>query len=183
MVELGDLSDEGSVDQLVQQLASAYLTGGEMALFAGMMDSLKNPKNKSPLQLFDSIAKNSSNATFQVGVASSVFPVSSRLPLGSDVYDMYRASGGNAMFKIGTYQYHASHGIDSVLFHTFGTQHTTFFAGIVPSPFALQKKTLTYPPLGNQTMKLDNELYSQVRNTVMQKLGHSATELVKAIEI
>ena len=73
MIELGDVSSEGSVDKLLLKLAATYLTGGEMSLFAGMMDSLKNPKNRSPLQLFNSIAQNSTNANFQVGIASCAF--------------------------------------------------------------------------------------------------------------
>lgn len=43
------------------------------------------------------------------------------------------------MLKIGTYQYHASHGIDSVLFHTFDSQRTTFFAGIVSGSSAFDE--------------------------------------------
>ncbi|KAI0332980.1 hypothetical protein GY45DRAFT_1320244 [Cubamyces sp. BRFM 1775] len=143
MVELTDVS-EGSVDQLLSRMAGAYLTGGEQAMFTHMMLSLKNPKNQSPLQLFDSIARNSGDASFHVGVAS--------------------ISGGKAVFKVGTYQYHTSGNIDSVLFYSIGSQKTNFYAG-------------------NQTMTLNSEIYSAMRSTVMRKLGNSAKELVQAVEI
>ncbi|RDX51547.1 hypothetical protein OH76DRAFT_301409 [Lentinus brumalis] len=71
---------------------------------------------------------------------------------------------GNAMFKIGSYYYGAQQNIDKVLFFTFGSQKVEFYAG-------------------NQTMLLNDDVYSQVRASVLQKLGSNAQDLVNDIEI
>ncbi|KAI0706866.1 hypothetical protein C8T65DRAFT_220048 [Cerioporus squamosus] len=71
---------------------------------------------------------------------------------------------GNAMFKIGVYTYSASQNIDKVLFFTFGSQKVEFFAG-------------------NQSMVLNDEVYSKVRQAVLDKLGKNAVDLVAGIEI
>ncbi|RDX44689.1 hypothetical protein OH76DRAFT_1559509 [Lentinus brumalis] len=73
-------------------------------------------------------------------------------------------TAGNAMFKIGAYYYGAEQNIDRVLFFTFGSQKVEFYAG-------------------NQTMLLNNEVYSQVRKEVLQKLGANAKDLVSGIEL
>ncbi|KAI0323761.1 hypothetical protein GY45DRAFT_531910 [Cubamyces sp. BRFM 1775] len=71
---------------------------------------------------------------------------------------------GNAVFKIGVYAYSASENIDRVLFYTFGKQAVSFYAG-------------------SQTMVLDNDIYRQVREDVLKKLGNHAVGLVEGIEI
>ncbi|RDX44731.1 hypothetical protein OH76DRAFT_1559541 [Lentinus brumalis] len=71
---------------------------------------------------------------------------------------------GNALFKIGSYYYGAQQNIDKVLFFTFGSQKVEFYAG-------------------NQTMLLNDDVYSQVRVSVLQKLGSNAKDLVNEIEI
>ncbi|KAI0325092.1 hypothetical protein GY45DRAFT_289891 [Cubamyces sp. BRFM 1775] len=144
MSEVGNSNSYGSVDKLVLQLAAAYLTGGELALFTKMINALKDSKNSSAVKIFDSKAGYFNDASFQVGVASN--------------------SGGNAMFKIGTYQYNSSDRITSVLFFTFGSSRVSFFAG-------------------NQTMVLNENVYAQVRQAVLDKLGKNAVDLVLGIEI
>ncbi|KAH9902482.1 hypothetical protein C8Q73DRAFT_831465 [Cubamyces lactineus] len=144
MTEVGNSNSYGSVDKLVLELAAAYLTGGELVLFQKMISALKDSKNSSAVKLFDSKAGYFNDASFQVGVASN--------------------SGGNAMFKIGTYQYNSSDRITSVLFFTFGSSKVSFFAG-------------------NQTMVLNENVYAQVRQAVLDKLGKNAVDLVKGIEI
>ncbi|KAI0656463.1 hypothetical protein C8Q70DRAFT_1056690 [Cubamyces menziesii] len=71
---------------------------------------------------------------------------------------------GNAQFKIGVYTYSASENIDRVLFYTFGHQSVSFYAG-------------------SQTMVLDEDVYSQVREAVLEKLGSNAVNLVDDITI
>ncbi|KAJ8469586.1 hypothetical protein ONZ51_g8885 [Trametes cubensis] len=144
MSEIGNSNSYGSVDKLVLELAAAYLTGGELALFTKMITALKDTKNSGAVKIFDSKAGYFNDASFQVGVASN--------------------SGGNAMFKIGTYQYNSSDRITSVLFFTFGSSKVSFFAG-------------------NQTMVLNENVYAQVRQAVLDKLGKNAVDLVKGIEI
>ncbi|RPD54392.1 hypothetical protein L226DRAFT_541164 [Lentinus tigrinus ALCF2SS1-7] len=71
---------------------------------------------------------------------------------------------GNAMFKIGVYYYGAEQNINRVLFFTFGNQKVEFYAG-------------------NQTMLLNEDVYSQVRQSVLDKLGDNAKDLVDNIEL
>ncbi|KAI0654663.1 hypothetical protein C8Q70DRAFT_512006 [Cubamyces menziesii] len=144
MSEIGNSNSYGSVDKLVLQLAAAYLTGGELALFQKMITALTESKNGNAVKIFDSKAGYFNDASFQVGVASN--------------------SGGNAMFKIGTYQYNSSDRITSVLFFKFGSSKVSFFAG-------------------NQTMVLNENVYAQVRAAVLEKLGVNAKTLVLGIEI
>ncbi|KAI0706874.1 hypothetical protein C8T65DRAFT_220266 [Cerioporus squamosus] len=144
LAELSDANTYFSVDNLVFELAAAYLTGGELALFGTMIESLKQAKNEAATKVFDSSAKDLNKANFQIGIASD--------------------SGGNALFKIGAYTYSAEQNIDKVLFFTFGTQKIQFAAG-------------------NQTMVLNDEVYKQVREEVLLKLGDNAKNLVKEIEI
>ncbi|TFK78950.1 hypothetical protein K466DRAFT_668278 [Polyporus arcularius HHB13444] len=141
---LSDANSYLSVDNLLLKLAAAYLTGGELALFTTMIDSLKQAKNEAATKLFDSSSKSFNKANFQVGVASN--------------------AQGNAMFKIGAYYYGAEQNIDKVLFFTFGSQKIEFYAG-------------------NQTMLLNNDVYGQVRASVLEKLGSNAKDLVAGIEL
>ncbi|KAI0706887.1 hypothetical protein C8T65DRAFT_220438 [Cerioporus squamosus] len=141
---LSDANSYLSVDNLLLKLAAAYLSGGELALFSTMIDSLKQAKNEAATKLFDSSSKSFNKANFQVGVASN--------------------AQGNAMFKIGAYYYGAEQNIDKVLFFTFGSQKVEFYAG-------------------NQTMLLNNDVYSQVRASILEKLGQNAKDLVNEIEI
>ena len=67
---LSDANSYLTVDNLLLQLAAAYLTGGELALFNTMIDSLKKAKNEAATKLFDSSSKAFKKANFQVGVAS-----------------------------------------------------------------------------------------------------------------
>ncbi|KAH9888071.1 hypothetical protein C8Q73DRAFT_794495 [Cubamyces lactineus] len=71
---------------------------------------------------------------------------------------------GNAQFKIGVYTYSASENIDHVLFYTFGNQSVAFYAG-------------------SQTMVLNDDVYGQVRQAVLDKLGANAVSLVDSIDI
>ncbi|KAI0326057.1 hypothetical protein GY45DRAFT_1437960 [Cubamyces sp. BRFM 1775] len=144
MTEMGNANSYGSVDKLLLQVAASYLSGNELALFTSMITALKDSKNSNAVKLFDSKAGYFNDASFQVGVASN--------------------SGGNAIFKIGTYQYNSSDKITSVLFFTFGSSKVSFFAG-------------------NQTMVLNENVYAQVRTMVLKKLGDNAVTLVKEIEI
>ncbi|RDX44724.1 hypothetical protein OH76DRAFT_1421205 [Lentinus brumalis] len=141
---LSDANSYLTVDNLLLKLAAAYLSGGELALFTTMIDSLKQAKNEAATKLFDSSSKSFNKANFQVGVASN--------------------GQGNAMFKIGAYYYGAEQNIDKVLFFTFGSQKVEFYAG-------------------NQTMLLNNEVYSQVRQEILTKLGANAKDLVSGIEL
>ncbi|CDO69244.1 hypothetical protein BN946_scf185042.g146 [Trametes cinnabarina] len=70
----------------------------------------------------------------------------------------------NAMFKIWEYSYHVSQDIDNVLFFDFGSQRASFKAG-------------------NCTLILDEDVYTQVRGLVLEKLGENARNLIKTIEI
>ncbi|KAI0331727.1 hypothetical protein GY45DRAFT_1369713 [Cubamyces sp. BRFM 1775] len=71
---------------------------------------------------------------------------------------------GNARFKIGVYTYNASEKIEHVLFHTFGNQSVSFYSG-------------------SQDMLLNDDVYSEVREAVRDKLGANAVNLVESIEI
>ncbi|KAI0654664.1 hypothetical protein C8Q70DRAFT_1058255 [Cubamyces menziesii] len=147
MSEIGNSNSYGSVDKLVLQLAASYLTGGELALFQRTITALTESKNVSAIQAFDRNARgsiSSNDAAFQVGVAFN--------------------SGGNAMFKIGTYQYNSSDEITSVLFFKFGSSKVLFFAD-------------------NQTMVLNENVYAQVRQAVLDKLGVNVWGNVVHIEI
>ena len=70
MSEIGNSNSYGSVDKLVLELAAAYLTGGELALFTKMITALKDTKNSGAVKIFDSKAGYFNDASFQVGVAS-----------------------------------------------------------------------------------------------------------------
>ncbi|KAI0663520.1 hypothetical protein C8Q70DRAFT_362987 [Cubamyces menziesii] len=73
-------------------------------------------------------------------------------------------SGGHTLFHISTHQYHSSDRITSVLFSTFGPSKVSFFTS-------------------NQTMLLNGDVYTQVRQAVLKRLGENAIKLVKSIDI
>ena len=130
MSEIGNSNSYGSVDKLVLQLAASYLTGGELALFQRTITALTESKNVSAIQAFDRNARgsiSSNDAAFQVGVALCVSLILLSC-VGVSSY-LLSNSGGNAMFKIGTYQYNSSDEITSVLFFKFGSSKVLFFAG------------------------------------------------------
>ncbi|TFK85836.1 hypothetical protein K466DRAFT_664221 [Polyporus arcularius HHB13444] len=72
---------------------------------------------------------------------------------------------GNTKFKISIYFYSADQDIDNVLFYENGSQKTLEFRA------------------GHETMVLNNDLYSQVREVVSSKLGQHAEDLVENIQI
>ena len=86
------------------------------------------------------------------------------------------------MFKIGTYQYNSSDKITSVLFFTFGSSKVSFFAGTHAAALIHTEINPLYGT-GNQTMILNENVYSKVRTMVLEKLGANAVTLVKEIEI
>ncbi|KAI0325093.1 hypothetical protein GY45DRAFT_1375024 [Cubamyces sp. BRFM 1775] len=68
------------------------------------------------------------------------------------------------ILKIGTYQYSSPEKITSALFFTFGSSRVSFFAG-------------------NQSMVFNKEVYAELRDPVLQKLGDAVWHLVKNVEI
>ncbi|RDX44751.1 hypothetical protein OH76DRAFT_1486895 [Lentinus brumalis] len=72
---------------------------------------------------------------------------------------------GNTTLKIGVYFYSAEQNIDKVLFYESGSQKTLEFRA------------------GYHTMLLNSDVYSQVREAVLEKLGNHTKDLVEDIEI
>ncbi|RPD52856.1 hypothetical protein L226DRAFT_576561 [Lentinus tigrinus ALCF2SS1-7] len=71
---------------------------------------------------------------------------------------------GNATFKIGAYTYSAEQNITKVLFFTFGSQKIEFYSE-------------------NQTMVLNEKVYSGIREEILEKLGNNAQDLVSGIDL
>ncbi|TFK80565.1 hypothetical protein K466DRAFT_605224 [Polyporus arcularius HHB13444] len=73
-------------------------------------------------------------------------------------------ANGKVTFKIGAYTYSAEQNITKVLFFTFGSQKVDFYTE-------------------NQTMVLDEKVYSGIREEILQKLGSNAQDLVSGIDL
>ncbi|KAJ8469587.1 hypothetical protein ONZ51_g8882 [Trametes cubensis] len=134
MTEINDVNNYGSMDALVLQDSSSYLTGHEYTLFKRTIDALQKPENRRALQLLDAQSSYFNDAGLQVGVASNSEP------------------GGNALLRIGSYQFTSSDDISSALFFNFGSSEVQLFTD-------------------NQVMVLDNAIYENMREAVRNKLG------------
>ncbi|KAI0706879.1 hypothetical protein C8T65DRAFT_651203 [Cerioporus squamosus] len=71
---------------------------------------------------------------------------------------------GMTIMTLGTYYYSAEKNIDTVLFFNFGSQKIDFYGG-------------------SMRMVLDDDMYSQLRETVLDKLGAYANGLIIEIEL
>ncbi|KAH9902479.1 hypothetical protein C8Q73DRAFT_6890 [Cubamyces lactineus] len=134
MTEMNDVNSYGSMDALLLQDSPSYLMGHENDLFKTMIEALKKPVNDRALNLLDAQSSYFNDAGFQVGVASNPEP------------------GGNAMLKVGAYQFKSSDEISSAMFFDFGSSEVQLFTD-------------------NQVMILDNDIYDKVREAVRVKLG------------
>ena len=65
-----DVAKYGSVDNLLVEMASAYLSSGELELFRYMMESLQSANNDAAIEIFNSSSKDFNKANFQIGVVS-----------------------------------------------------------------------------------------------------------------
>jgi hypothetical protein len=73
-------------------------------------------------------------------------------------------SGGSVVMRIGTFYFGTEDTVTRILWFNFPSSRTSFYEGA-------------------QTMELDEDVYSQVRQTIKAKLGANAKDFVKDLEI
>ncbi|KAJ8468765.1 hypothetical protein ONZ51_g9432 [Trametes cubensis] len=158
ITDIRDASAYRTVDHLVLVLAAARLTAGELAPFTKTIESLRDARNAGALGVFDKLAKNDDEAGFQLGVASH--PESSK---------------DAAVLKLGVYTYKAPHSIPASppLLRIRGAQ------GRIP-------RRMLSPgcsPTAQLTLALDGDVYAQIREEVVRKLGDHIKEYIRAIHL
>ncbi|KAJ8469593.1 hypothetical protein ONZ51_g8891 [Trametes cubensis] len=163
LTEMNNVGAYPSMDQLILKYSATFLTGGQLGQFTSMINALKETKNKKAESILNAQSSYSKSANFQLGLTF--------------------AKDGNPYVSIAGFAYTSSKEIGRVLFDPITDPKMAFYAGKL---FDDDSCDADYSTLGagHQTMFLDENLYSQVRQSVLEKLSAEPLDkLVCAIQL